>query len=158
MVIKINLLATIQISNYAFFDFLPKHRKGKEGVIINIASIAGLYPFHMFPDYSASKHGVVAYTQALGANAHYQHTQVKVMALCPGGTDTEIWTGMQEYYKQFINDIEFTYQPVEIIGESFIKVLKEGNNGSIWIIKNSEPVFEFDYKSETLPIITKQIF
>ncbi|XP_017776962.1 PREDICTED: 15-hydroxyprostaglandin dehydrogenase [NAD(+)]-like [Nicrophorus vespilloides] len=157
MVIKINLLATIQISNLAFFDFLPKYKKGKEGVIINIASIAGLYPYYVLPDYSASKHGVVAYTQALGSNAHYQNTQVKVMALCPGGTDTDIWKGMHEYYQQFMNDIKFTIQSPEIIGESLIKVLKKGNNGSIWVSKNDKPAFEFDYKSETLPILWKQV-
>ncbi|XP_017772581.1 PREDICTED: 15-hydroxyprostaglandin dehydrogenase [NAD(+)]-like [Nicrophorus vespilloides] len=157
LVIKINLLATIQISNFAFFDFLPKHRQGKEGVIINIASVAGLFPYHMLPYYSASKHGVVAYTQAMGTMAHYQHTQVKIMAICPGATDTEIWKNLQEYYRQFINDMELIYQSAEILGDSLIKVLKEGNNGSVWVSKNSEPAFEFDYKSETMPILLKHV-
>ncbi|XP_017781898.1 PREDICTED: 15-hydroxyprostaglandin dehydrogenase [NAD(+)]-like [Nicrophorus vespilloides] len=158
MVIKINLLATIQISNFAFFDFLPKYRKGKEGVIINIASVAGLYPIALFPDYCATKHGIVAYTQALGSESHYQNTQVKVMGLCPGATDTEFSKNLPEYYQQFINDIKLVYQSAEILGNSLIKVLKEGNNGSIWISKNNEPVYEFDYKSETLPILFKHVF
>ncbi|XP_017781874.1 PREDICTED: 15-hydroxyprostaglandin dehydrogenase [NAD(+)]-like [Nicrophorus vespilloides] len=157
-VIKINLLATIQISNLAFFDFLPKYRKGKEGVIINIASVAGVYPLHVLPDYTASKHGVVAYTQALGVNGHYQNTQVKVMALCPGGTDTEIFKNVPEYYHQFFKDMENVVQPTEFVGEGLIKVLKEGSNGSVWISKKSEPTVEFDYKSETLPILSKHAF
>ncbi|XP_017776963.1 PREDICTED: 15-hydroxyprostaglandin dehydrogenase [NAD(+)]-like [Nicrophorus vespilloides] len=157
MVIKINLLALIQISNLAFFDYLPKYRKGNEGVIINIGSVGGLYPFHILPDYCASKHGVVAYTQALGSNVHYQNTQVKVMGLCPGGTDTEIFKGVPEYYQQFMKDTDHAIQQTEIVGDALIKVLKEGSNGSIWISKNSEPAFEFDYKSETLPILLKHV-
>ncbi|XP_017781862.1 PREDICTED: 15-hydroxyprostaglandin dehydrogenase [NAD(+)]-like, partial [Nicrophorus vespilloides] len=157
MVIKTNLLALVEISNLAFFDYLPKYRKGKEGVIINIGSVGGLYPFHVLPDYSASKHGVVAYTQAIGTKAHYQNTQVNVIGLCPGGTDTDIFKGVPEYYQQFMKDIDFGLQPPEIVGEALIKVLKEGSNGSIWISKNSEPAFEFDYKSETWPILLKYV-
>ncbi|XP_017781885.1 PREDICTED: 15-hydroxyprostaglandin dehydrogenase [NAD(+)]-like [Nicrophorus vespilloides] len=157
MVIKINLLATIQISNFAFFDFLPKYRKGKEGVIINIASVVGLYPSHMLPDYSAAKQGVVAYTQALGVNGRYENAPVKVMALCPGVIDTEIFVGVPEYYQQFMRELDFICQPPGVVGKGLIKVLKEGSTGSIWVSKKNEPAIEFKYKSKTFPILRKLV-
>src|SRR5512139_2802749 len=62
--VNINLLGTA----YGIHFFLPRMRaQGRPAHIVNTASGAGLFPIPMLGIYSASKHGVVALTEALDA-------------------------------------------------------------------------------------------
>jgi len=45
---------------------MGQNKKKKGGVVVNIASIAGLDPFELTPIYSGIKHGVVGLTKAFG--------------------------------------------------------------------------------------------
>lgn len=53
-------VALIRGSLYAI-DYMGKHKGGKGGTIINIASGAGLATFHICPVYSSSKFAVVGF-------------------------------------------------------------------------------------------------
>ena len=57
-------------------------RKG--GSIINIASTGGKQGVIHGAPYSASKHGVVGFTKALGLELARDHTDITVNAVCPG--------------------------------------------------------------------------
>lgn len=59
------------------------------GTIINIASVVALFPERFNATYSASKAYVLSLTQTL--NAELEGTGVKVQAVLPGVTRTEIW-------------------------------------------------------------------
>ncbi|TEA62409.1 SDR family oxidoreductase [Pseudomonas sp. CH235] len=59
------------------------------GTIINIASVVALFPERFNATYSASKAYVMSLTQTL--NAELEGTGVKVQAVLPGVTRTEIW-------------------------------------------------------------------
>lgn len=83
--IQVNLLGTA----YGIHYFLPRMlAQGRHGHIVNTASGAGLVPIPMLGIYSASKHGVVALTEAL--DAEQAGTNVSFSVICPGVIDTPI--------------------------------------------------------------------
>ena len=68
---------------------LPKMREQKDGLIINISSIAGLRGSKLAgAAYAASKHGVVALSQTL--NEEEKDYNIRSCAICPGEIDTPI--------------------------------------------------------------------
>lgn len=62
---------------------LMKERGG--GVIINTASMAGIYPIAMDPIYAAAKAGVVQLTQSL---TRWRKRNIRVNCVCPGVVET----------------------------------------------------------------------
>jgi 15-hydroxyprostaglandin dehydrogenase (NAD) len=50
------------------FQYMGKDEGGKGGVVINMASIAGLEAVAPFPLYSATKHAVIGLTRSLGVS------------------------------------------------------------------------------------------
>ncbi len=68
---------------------LPTMRKQKDGLIINISSIAGLRgSMKSGPAYSASKHGVMALSHTL--NEEEIEYNIRSCAICPGEIDTDM--------------------------------------------------------------------
>lgn len=63
-------------------------KQEKEGVIVNTASQAGIKPIPYLTGYSASKHAVVAMTKT--AAFEYANKGIRINALCPGLTTTEM--------------------------------------------------------------------
>ncbi|XP_042287687.1 15-hydroxyprostaglandin dehydrogenase [NAD(+)]-like [Thunnus maccoyii] len=62
--VSINLLGVIKVT-YLVLQHINKSDGGRGGVIVNTASIAGLGPLLHCPVYTAIKHGVVGFTQAI---------------------------------------------------------------------------------------------
>jgi hypothetical protein len=69
-------------------EALPK-LKASNGVIVNIASIAGLVGMPMMAAYSASKHAVVGLSESLRFELH--GTGVSVSCICPGKVKTALF-------------------------------------------------------------------
>lgn len=83
--IQLNVTTLTRLASAAAAAFT---RAGR-GTIINIASVVALFPERFNATYSASKAYVLSLTQTL--NAELEGTGVKVQAVLPGVTRTEIW-------------------------------------------------------------------
>lgn len=64
------------------------------GVIINIASIGGLFGGRAGAAYTVSKHAVIGLTRSIAW--HYAPQNIRCVAICPGGVETNIMTSMPE--------------------------------------------------------------
>lgn len=84
-----------KVFNLNVFSLFYSMRKGIEiflkeggGVIINVASIGGLYGSRAGAVYTSSKHAVVGLTKNTGYM--YAKKNIRCNAICPGGVETEI--------------------------------------------------------------------
>ncbi|WP_447763432.1 SDR family NAD(P)-dependent oxidoreductase [Pseudomonas reinekei] len=83
--IQLNVTAVTRLAAAAAASFA----KAGRGTIINIASVVALFPERFNATYSAGKAYVLSLTQSL--NAELDGTGVKIQAVLPGVTRTEIW-------------------------------------------------------------------
>jgi NAD(P)-dependent dehydrogenase (short-subunit alcohol dehydrogenase family) len=86
-VVAVNLLGVVHGVNAAY----PRMRDRGGGVILNVASLAGLVAGPGLGPYAATKHAVVGLT--LGLRADAAPFGVRVSALCPSWVDTAILDG-----------------------------------------------------------------
>ena len=82
-VIDTNLTGMFLVTQAA----LPMMRAGS--TIVNNLSVAAVQPFAGMAAYNASKFGAMGFTQALREDLRKRG--IRVLALLPGATDTEIW-------------------------------------------------------------------
>lgn len=80
----------IMLNNIALVDLthllLPGMLQRKDGVIVNVASMAAFMPCAYSAVYGATKAFVLSFSEALWAET--RERGVRVLALCPGATDT----------------------------------------------------------------------
>ncbi|KAK9875048.1 hypothetical protein WA026_005850 [Henosepilachna vigintioctopunctata] len=94
--VAVNLTGIIHGTVLAHENYILNHKSGPEGVIINTASTAGCHvsPVCHFvygtPIYGATKSGVISLTIGLGNTLHYEKSKIKVLAIAPGMTLTNI--------------------------------------------------------------------
>jgi NAD(P)-dependent dehydrogenase (short-subunit alcohol dehydrogenase family) len=81
-VLDVNLRAVIRLSAAVLPAMLERGR----GVIVNIASVAGLVAFPARAVYSISKAAVLQITRTIAVD--YGHRGIRSVALCPGMIDT----------------------------------------------------------------------
>lgn len=99
--------------------FLPNMLARRKGAIINVASVAGFYPWPMMATYAATKAFVISYSQALAQEL--KGKGVKVLCTCPG----PVATAFQERagLKVNVNDYK-RYSDPQTIVEKTLDALK----------------------------------
>lgn len=83
--IQLNVTAVTRLAAAAAASFVPRN----SGLIINLASVVGLLPEFRSPVYGATKAFVLYLTQ--GLRAEWEGSAVRLQAVLPGATRTEIW-------------------------------------------------------------------
>ncbi|CAH1116663.1 unnamed protein product [Phaedon cochleariae] len=124
------------------FQYMGAQNCANGGLIINTSSILGLQPLYSSPVYVGTKHFILGFTRSMGHEYFYKTSKVKVMAVCPGVTETNmIWEaadgglpGFGDLGKELANSLgALPTQGPEEIGKAVIKMLKDGQNGSVWV-------------------------
>jgi ketoreductase len=101
-VLNTNLTSVFRMTREVLTTGGMRERGG--GRIINIASTAGKQGVVLGAPYSASKHGVVGFTKALGNEL--APTGITVNAVCPGYVETPMAQGIRSRYAAFHNTSE----------------------------------------------------
>ena len=83
-IMEINHFAKVAMTK----SILPHMVKRKEGMVITISSIAGKLGAPMRSAYSAAKHAIIGFMDALRAEIHSEN--IKIMVVTPGSVQTNI--------------------------------------------------------------------
>jgi uncharacterized protein len=88
--ITVNVYAPVALTR----ALLPGMLARKRGAVINVASTAAFQPVPYMATYGATKAFVLSFTEALAEEVRAHG--VRVVALCPGQTETAFFTGIDE--------------------------------------------------------------
>ncbi|XP_022909262.2 15-hydroxyprostaglandin dehydrogenase [NAD(+)]-like [Onthophagus taurus] len=142
--IQVNLVGVINGCILAMEKYIPKYKCGDEGIVMNIASIAGLQKIPTIPVYVSTKHALIGLGKCLSADFHYAETKSKIITICPGYYATPLtsdyFRGRTLYKRseQVIYDTmskpDFPMQKVDIFGKSIVTIIERSKNGSFWVI------------------------
>ncbi|KAG0297610.1 hypothetical protein BGZ98_000546 [Dissophora globulifera] len=91
-------------------------KQGRGGVIINTASLAGLYPQPLTPVYSAAKYGVIGFTRSFKDFGH----NIRVNAVAPSFSDTKIISGIKDLVTRMAPLV-----PVEQVIDAFMLLIED---------------------------------
>lgn len=90
---RAKILSMVQLNVTALVDlthrFLQPMQQRQSGCILNVGSIASFQPLPYFSVYAATKAFVLSFSESLWAEN--RKTGVKILALCPGPTDTNFF-------------------------------------------------------------------
>ncbi|KAI8588371.1 hypothetical protein HDU89_003607 [Geranomyces variabilis] len=94
------------------------------GVIVNTASLAGLYPQPFQPVYAAAKGGVVHFTRSFDALA--KERGIRVNAVCPSFSPTGIVESAKKAYgPEIAKFMGSDMVPVELVIDAFILAIED---------------------------------
>ncbi|KPJ17679.1 Alcohol dehydrogenase 1 [Papilio machaon] len=132
---------------------MRKDEGGEGGTIVNISSTAGLCKYTFLPIYGGSKGAVLHFSQSLAREPFYDNTGIRVITLCPGPTATKLMEGLDNRIVetssmkqiQSLSDVQII-QSIPSAVAAMMKLLKEGDNGSVWLSANDKPVVELTEK------------
>uniref|UniRef100_A0A8B8DW40 15-hydroxyprostaglandin dehydrogenase [NAD(+)] n=1 Tax=Crassostrea virginica TaxID=6565 RepID=A0A8B8DW40_CRAVI len=132
--IDINLNGTIRGTQLGL-EYLRKDNGGNGGVILNMASLAGIFPVNYTPVYCASKHAVIGYTRSWALHPDAVNNGVRLFCLCPSFVDTDM-IKMDDKSKYIGPDLaqsvldKYGVMSIDKITQEFLKAIEdETNNG-----------------------------
>lgn len=138
--IMVNVIGVIEGTKLAD-KYMSKTSGGRGGVIVNVASTAGLTPVFFTPVYVASKYSVVGFTRSVAMNPDVGRSGLRFVCLCPGFTDTSMLSsGLKS---EGISGNKLTEElltstginTVEFVVEGFMQLLlTDDNNGGVMAV------------------------
>ncbi|KAJ8728444.1 hypothetical protein PYW08_016829 [Mythimna loreyi] len=144
--IDINVTAVVEWG-MTFWDHMRKDKGGNGGTIINLASIYGYRVDQFLPAYQASKFAVMGFTKSLGHVANFNRSGVRVVAICPGFTETKLtedppaWDmGQDEDFAKFLK--AQAWQKLDSVGQAAVDIYEKADSGTAWLIEGGKPIVE----------------
>jgi NAD(P)-dependent dehydrogenase (short-subunit alcohol dehydrogenase family) len=111
---------------------LPSMLEAGRGDIVVTASMAGLGPIAFDPVYGLTKHAVVGFVRSMASALDMRPDHdVRISAICPGFTDTNIIT---PELKQLIGEMGMEIMSPDHVGDVVVRALRERINGAQWVI------------------------
>lgn len=131
-----------------FWEHMRKDKGGNGGTIINLGSVSSFRIDPMAPVYQASKFAVMGFTKSLGHITNFAKSDVRVVAICPGLTETRL--PMQYLKSQHIQNIDelmsfmksLPKQTADDVGNAAVEIYQIAKTGSVWLIEAAKPVTE----------------
>lgn len=145
--VSVNLNGVVR-GTYLALEHMKKENGGQGGVIVNVASLAGLGPLPSAPIYTATKHGVVGFCRALSMASQLASYGVRINVLCPTFARTSLIDTFhsEELTGQFFNlkavseSLMEKFPPVEVedVAKAFLLLVKdESLNGAVLAVQNN---------------------
>ncbi|XP_030649046.1 15-hydroxyprostaglandin dehydrogenase [NAD(+)] [Chanos chanos] len=149
--ISINLAGVVR-GTYLALDCMKKENGGRGGVIVNVASLAGLGPLPPAPIYTATKHGVMGFSRAMAAVSELTGAGVRINILCPSFVSTDLLSTFHQEEKtgQFfcLKDLSASLlekygvlEPAVVAKGLFLLVTDESKNGEVLLISRERAAF-----------------
>lgn len=123
--INTNLKGTYNCIKHA----LPLMEKNKNGSIVNISSIAGIFGLEDRSSYSASKAGVIGLTRSVAMD--YASSNIRVNCLCPGYVETPL---VETYLKNLPKSDKNKLINAHLLGR--LGTLKEISNFALFLLSD----------------------
>ncbi|XP_061395564.1 alcohol dehydrogenase 1-like [Musca vetustissima] len=140
LTVAVNLTGVIH-SNLIALNHMSKANGGLGGIIVNIASVAGLEPMAIAAVYSATKSAVISFSKTMANPCYYEHTGVSFITICPGSTTTNIIRDLSlkstfpQYYEEIKETMEnHSKQSPEKLAKAFVRILEIADNGTLWTV------------------------
>ncbi|XP_073943519.1 15-hydroxyprostaglandin dehydrogenase [NAD(+)]-like [Choristoneura fumiferana] len=141
-IIDINFTATIQSSLLAL-NFMRVDKSGTGGIILNISSLWALRGDSQLPVYAATKTAVLHFSNSIGGIQHNSKTNVRVITVCLGPTDTAILHRHNlEKNEDCLPSNSEERQRVESAVSGIIEVICKGRSGTTWMVASDDPAVE----------------
>ncbi|XP_026729164.1 15-hydroxyprostaglandin dehydrogenase [NAD(+)]-like [Trichoplusia ni] len=146
LTINVNVTAVIELG-LKFWNHMRKDKGGRGGTIINLASIYGYRVDPYISIYQASKFAVMGFTRSLGHADNFKRSGVRVVAICPGFTRTNMTAKLTTTDSDLMQEFdEYTknlpWQAVEAVGGAAVDVFQRAESGTAWLIEGGKPIEE----------------
>lgn len=143
-VIQINQIGVMRCT-YLAVEYIKKLSKGQGGIIINMASYAGLCPNPINPAYVTSKFGVVGFTLSYAYHRDVVDSGVRMVALCPTFVDTMM---VPDGVMNDLIDKIGIMSKERLAGVVLEMVKDESNNGKCMVVTPQSYFYKEDFPKE----------
>ncbi|KAI9096610.1 hypothetical protein DFS34DRAFT_147739 [Phlyctochytrium arcticum] len=141
-VLRIDLEAVIIGTRLALTEFIKEKRPG---VIINTASLAGLYPQPWQPVYAAAKGGVVHFTRS--CERFGKSHNIRVNAIAPSFSPTGIIDEGVKNFGEGFKKITANMVPVDVVIDAFMQGIEdEGLAGAILRVTPEHGIDQYSWR------------
>lgn len=128
----VNVIGVIEGTQLAT-KYMNKKAGGNGGVVVNVASTAGLTPVFVSPVYVASKYSVVGYTRSVAQNPENPAQGIRYTCLCPAFTATDMFNNQNHGNLDIIKNTGVNR--VEDVVKGLMELLEsENNNGAVMTV------------------------